>query len=228
MSFTADASAEGAAPAVPFDHYPIPGTEVFPEGVVYDPRTRQLLTASFGKGALYRTTLEWQDFKEISPPGANGCASLMGGRMDHEPGRPWGKFTNGLAPAELGTAGPGATSPTLIYDVAVLDGDAYFTDSYHPVLFRLPQEAVDSGGDGELEPWLDFAGTVLHYQHGDGLASGLNLNGTVACPDGSNLIVVQTNTGKLFRITVSTKEVVEVVGAATAEATGCTSGTQKP
>ena len=227
---------------VKFDQYNIPGRGIFPEGVVFDPATGQLFTASSGNGAIFRTTLDKQEFEVLSPAGANGCESILGLRMDHKAGRLFasasitgcayvfdaktgaslGRFTNGLAPKQLEAFGPGTTLPTLINDVAVVDDIAYFTDSYHPVLYRLTKETVEAanGGTGKLEPWLPFDGTVLKYskgssEHGSGYAdfiSGLNLNGIVATPDGEYLLVVQTNSGKIFRITIATKEIIEVTG----------------
>ena len=39
---------------------------------------------------------------------------------------------------------------------------------------------------------------------------GFNLNGIAVTPDNKYLIVVQSNTGKLFRIAIDTKEVAEI------------------
>jgi hypothetical protein len=91
-------------------------------------------------------------------------------------------------------------------DVAIApNGDAFVTDSFRPVLYRVPAaDVVPGAGLGTLDPWLDFAGTPLVYE------AGFNLNGIVATPDGSSLLVVQSNTGELFRITTATKEVSQV------------------
>jgi Cu-Zn family superoxide dismutase len=91
-------------------------------------------------------------------------------------------------------------------DVAIApNGDAFVTDSLRPVLYRVPAGDVVSGaGTGELDVWLDFAGTPLVYE------PGFNLNGIVATHDGAYLVVVQTNTGELFRISLATKEVVQI------------------
>jgi Cu-Zn family superoxide dismutase len=99
-------------------------------------------------------------------------------------------------------------SPTFINDVAVTkDGSASFTDSQSPFLYRV---APDGSGGYTFETWIDFTGTALVYQ------AGFNLNGIEATPDGKYLIVVQSNTGKLFRISLATKEVVEIdLGGAT-------------
>ena len=77
----------------------------------------------------------------------------------------------------------------------------------NPMLFKV---AADANGQYTLESWLDFTGTALTYQ------TGFNLNGIAASADGKYLIVVQSNTGKLFRIEVATKAVTEInLGGAT-------------
>lgn len=89
--------------------------------------------------------------------------------------------------------------------VIAKNGDVFVTDSFRPVLYRIPAAAVvSSATPGALEAWLDFTSTPLVYQ------SGFNLNGIVATQDGKYLVVVQSNTGKLFRIEVATKKVVPI------------------
>ena len=90
---------------------------------------------------------------------------------------------------------------TFLNDVALTPDAAFVTDSQRPVLFRIGRTA---SGLGTLESWLDFTGTPLKYQ------TGFNLNGIASTPDGKYLIVVQSNTGKLFRITVADKSVTEI------------------
>jgi Cu-Zn family superoxide dismutase len=89
-------------------------------------------------------------------------------------------------------------SASLINDVAVVGGAAYFTDTRVPMLWRLSAKGTFIG---DLEPWLSFADTPIVY---DG---GLNLNGIAATPDGRTLIVVQMDKGLLFQIDVETKAV---------------------
>ena len=91
---------------------------------------------------------------------------------------------------------------TFVNDVTVTpDGSAYFTDSMSPALYRVFPTA--DGGYG-FETFLDFEGTPVQYQE------GFNLNGIAATPDGRYLISVQSNTGQLFRIDLSTREVTQI------------------
>ena len=170
--------------ARPLDGYVIPGMRVFPEGLAYDPATGALFTTSMEQGAAFRTTLDRREFEVMSPAGANGCTAALGvhldvGRrclfvsagvtgmayvLDADTGALLGRYTDGLAPEKRGTMGPNATSPTLINDVAVVGGDACFTNSYRPIPFKLPGTRVDAtarGGEGQLEPWLLLEGTML-------------------------------------------------------------------
>ena len=70
-----------------------------------------------------------------------------------------------------------------------------------PLLYRI---APDDQGVFRYEVWRDLAGTPIQF------AEGFNLNGIVVTPDGKHVIVVQSNTGKLFRIATDTKEVSEI------------------
>ncbi|NMO52948.1 superoxide dismutase [Actinoplanes sp. TBRC 11911] len=84
------------------------------------------------------------------------------------------------------------TGTAFINDVVLTGGAAWFTDSANQVLFKLP-----FGKRGELP-----AAAVRVPLTGDfRMAEGNNANGISATPDGRALIVVQSNTGKLFRTT---------------------------
>jgi sugar lactone lactonase YvrE len=80
--------------------------------------------------------------------------------------------------------------PSFINDVVLTGGAAWYTDSTNPVLFKLPL-----GRDGSLPAQatrVPLTGDIVY-------AAGNNANGITATPDGRGLIIVQTNTGKLFR-----------------------------
>jgi hypothetical protein len=81
-----------------------------------------------------------------------------------------------------------------INDVVLTRTAAWFTDSANPVLFKLPLGA-DGALPEEAVP-VPFTGSIK-YQ------TGTNANGIVAAPDGRHLLVVQSNTGRLFRVSFS-------------------------
>jgi sugar lactone lactonase YvrE len=77
-----------------------------------------------------------------------------------------------------------ATAPTFINDVVIARGSAWFTDSMKPVLYRVPLDL----GPAQIVP---LTGDLVFQ-------AGFNVNGIDATPDGKTLVLVQTNTGKLF------------------------------
>ncbi|MEU4476251.1 superoxide dismutase [Micromonospora sp. NPDC023888] len=101
-----------------------------------------------------------------------------------------------------------ATTPTFVNDVVLTPDAAYFTDSHRPVLYRLPL-----GRGGALPPADGFTTIALTgaYQQ---VGTGVNVNGIATTPDGSALIVVQSNTGTLYRVDPATgaTTVVDVPG----------------
>jgi hypothetical protein len=86
------------------------------------------------------------------------------------------------------------TIPSFINDVILTGGAAWYTDSTNPVLFQLPL-----GRRGRLPAAavrVPLSGEIAY-------TTGNNANGIAATPDGRALIIVQSNTGKLFRTTYS-------------------------
>jgi sugar lactone lactonase YvrE len=77
-----------------------------------------------------------------------------------------------------------ATGTTFINDVALVAGSAWFTDSNNPVLYRLRHGTVTN---------VPITGDFVYGE-------GLNANGIAPTPDGKALLVVASNTGKLFRV----------------------------
>jgi sugar lactone lactonase YvrE len=82
------------------------------------------------------------------------------------------------------------TVPSFINDVILTGGAAWYTDSRNPTLFKLPL-----GKHGKLPSTataVPLSGAIVYQD-------GTNANGISATPDGRALIIVQSNTGKLFR-----------------------------
>jgi sugar lactone lactonase YvrE len=85
------------------------------------------------------------------------------------------------------------TIPSFINDVILTRDAAWFTDSANPTLFKLPL-----GRHGKLPraaKAVPLSGDIAYAQPGP------NANGIARTPDGRNLIIVQSNTGKLFHTT---------------------------
>jgi sugar lactone lactonase YvrE len=205
--------------------YPLPPDVTYPEGIAYDAGQGAIYTGSAATGAVVRMTLASKETTVVSPAGAllpaEPFPALLGMKIDAA-GRLWvaGGRTGRMAVIDsrsgklLKKFETAAPASSLINDVALAGGSAYFTDSLTPTLWR-----VNAKGDqiGELEPWLEFAGSPLQYT-----TPGANLNGITATPDGRHLIVVQMNKGLLFRITVQDKRLdpIDVGGAALTAADG--------
>ncbi len=110
-----------------------------------------------------------------------------------------------LAATFDGAAGPTRTyasapaQATFFNDLVVApDGTVFVTDSNRPALYH-----VAPGAD-EATVFVEFAGTPFAY------LEGFNANGIAITPDGGTLIVVQANTGLLFRIDVATRAVTAI------------------
>jgi Cu-Zn family superoxide dismutase len=190
------------------DSYVLPGDMVFPEGVAYQPETGDYYVSSTTDGTIFRGYDRDKTASVFLPGGTDGRTSATGMKVDKQ-GR---LFVSGAATGQmfvydtvsgaLLASFNNGKSPTFVNDVALTDSNgAFFTDSNNPVLYRV---FMDSAGQWQVENWLDFTGTPLVYQQ------GFNVNGIAASQDGRYLVVVQSNTGKLYRITVATKAVMEI------------------
>lgn len=81
--------------------------------------------------------------------------------------------------------------PAFINDVVVTRTAAWFTDSINRFLYR-----VDIAPDGTLAAnatAVPLTGDIVYQP-------GFNVNGIEATPNGKKLIIVQSNTGKLFKV----------------------------
>lgn len=186
------------------------GDVVYPEGIAYHAGNGDFFAGSTTGGAVYRGTVRGgnRQIELFLPAGSDGRTDVRGMKVnpqgqlflaggqtgtmwmyDAVTGRFLSMFRNGI-------------ENSFINDVAIApDGAAYFTDSNVPLIYRI---RADAQGVYQLEFWRDLRDTVIQY------APGFNLNGIVATPDGKYLIVVQSNTGKLFRIATDTRDVSEI------------------
>ncbi|MGY4681707.1 superoxide dismutase [Micromonospora aurantiaca (nom. illeg.)] len=193
-----------AAPAPATAHDRRPSVIALPDGFQPEGVAAAGRYAWFGSratGEIYRADLITGAGRQVSP--ATGTPSL-GLKVD-----PRGRlFVAG------GTAGDArvidtrtgavlasyrfADTPTFVNDVALTRDAAWFTDSNRPVLYRLPL-----GRGGTLPPAGGFTTLPLtgDFQQ---TGTGINLNGIAPTPDGRALIVVQSNTGTLFRVDPAT------------------------
>ena len=187
-----------------------PQEAVYPEGVAYHAGNGDFFVSSTANGAVYRGNA-WGDDRTLQvflPGGADGRTAAVGMKVnpqgqlfiaggatgmmwmyDAVTGRLLSSFSNGY-------------QSTFINDVAIApSGAAYFTDSLNPVIYRI---APDANGVFQFSFWRDLRGSALEY------TPGFNVNGIAVSGDGQYLIVVQSNTGKLFRIATADGAVSEI------------------
>jgi Cu-Zn family superoxide dismutase len=170
---------------------------VFPEGV--DTFGRFFYVTSTTDGSVFRGVIGSRTSARVFLPGRqDGRTIAVGieatrdllivaggdtGRVfvyDRSSGRFLGSHFNGL------------TSGTFINDIAVApNGDVYATDSAQAdVVYRIPARQVRSSSN--LNVFASFSGLDP--------AGAFNANGIVVTPGGRYLIVVQSDTGRLYRV----------------------------
>ncbi len=166
-----------------------------PEGIAVDRRSRAFFVSITADGAIYRGTL---GSDTVAPfiPGAAGAAAVG---IEVRRGLLYvaGGATGAITVYDLATKQPVATFQTgtggFLNDLVVTRrGDVYVTDSLRPILWHVTADQVRGGGGTPQA--IDVSGV--------GYTTGFNLNGIVA-KGSSRLVVVQSNTGKLFRISLA-------------------------
>lgn len=199
-------------PGLP-DRYLLPHDARFPEGIAIQATTGDLFVSSVADGTIYRGNVDRPDLQPFLVGGGDGRTTAAGlavdadGRLFVAGGATGSVFVYEASSGALLTKLAAAANvtdaaPTFVNDLALLpSGEAYLTDSFRPVLYRV---APDDRGELAVEPWLDLAAAGVVY--GD----GFNLNGIVASGDGRFLIAVQSNTGMLFRIDIADKAIEEI------------------
>lgn len=189
--------------------FDLPDTVVFPEGIAVDKSSGRLYVGNTVDGAVHRSVSDDPgDGFEVFIPADDERDQLVGMKV-----RDGLLFAAGRRNAtlhvhdvETGDEVATLTTPdaerTLLNDISFDADHAYVTDSFRPVVFRVPLDQLDSAS--ELEPWLDLTTTPLAYD------DGFNLNGITASDDGTVLLTVQSNTGTLWRIDIATQQVTEI------------------
>jgi sugar lactone lactonase YvrE len=98
----------------------------------------------------------------------------------------------------------GTPPGSIINDVIVAGGAAWFTDSVQPHLYRVP---ITGGGSVGAFETLTVTGPAAD------LTGGFNMNGIAASPDGSTLIVAHSANGTLYTVDPTTGASASIAGA---------------
>jgi sugar lactone lactonase YvrE len=188
-----------AAPSVaqPFpDVIPLP-TGFQPEGIAIG-KGMSFFVGSIPTGAVFRGNLR-TGTGDVVVPGQTGRAAI-GLEVDRrnrvfvaggDTGAAWvydGRTGDELAAFQLAAG----SDPTFINDVVVTKDAAWFTDSFRAVLYRVPVRQATLGDPSSVEQ-LSLSGDFV-------LQPDFNANGIEVTPDGSRLVIVQSNTGMLFTV----------------------------
>lgn len=202
---------------VPADRtaYELPGEGTFPEGVAHAADLGAFFVTGAGSGAIYRVDVATGEVATVLEPGTRPPFTTIGATVDGTTLWVAGGASGQLLRFDGADGGPFA-GPTRAYgspdadatffnDVRVApDGTVFVTDSNRPALFHL------APGADEVVPFVAFEGTPFAY------VEGFNANGLAIAADGATILVVQANTGLLFRIDVATRAVTAVdLGGAT-------------
>ncbi len=171
-----------------------PSTHGNPEGVAAKPGGGVFFVGATGDGTIYRGTIDSPKASEFIPGAAGKSAVGMkiAGDKLYVAGGATGKISVYNLSTKLLVASFATGAGGFLNDLVVTrKGDVFVTDSYRPMLWHVTGAQVRVG-----------TGTPQGIPMGPEIAfqTGFNLNGIVARDGGRQLVVVQTNTGKLFRI----------------------------
>ena len=166
-----------------------------PEGIAIAGNT--FYVGSIPTGAIYRGNLR-TGTGAVLVPGGTGKAAIG---VDVDRGRlfvaggPTGKafVYSARTGRELATYQL-TTAATFVNDVVVTRSAAWFTDSVNQVLYRVALGRGGRLGDQSAVQTIPLTGDLVY-------TTGFNANGIDATRNGKLLVVVQSNTGKLFRVT---------------------------
>ena len=189
----------------PVVRYSLPGDSVFPEGIA-DGGGTVFFVGSMGDGTIYRGDTATGEVEPFLPANGDGRVTITGldldgyGRLiacDYDGGR---LFVYDLATRELVARRALPAEEAWPNDVVVAGDSAYVTDTRHPRVWRLP---VGRGAVGDAELAIDLAPF--------GAAEPAYLNGIVAHPDATTLLVAsQGEGGTLWRVGLADHQAVPV------------------
>lgn len=171
------------------------GPGVLPEGIEVTPAGRIYVTSS-GTGDVYAGSVGSADMQVFATGASASRSSALGIHTDAR-GR---VFV--ASPSAIDVYSPDATllarrslpdgTDAYLNDLAITSEAVYVTDSAGATVWRMALQGEDIG---QLDPWLDANSTMPSFEPG-----WFYLNGIVASPDGSRLLVSAQGLGALIRV----------------------------
>jgi sugar lactone lactonase YvrE len=168
-----------------------------PEGIAT--AGEQFYVGSIPTGAVYRGSLRTGQGSVLVQPQAGRAAIGMKvdrGRLFVAGGNTGMAFVYDARTGANVTSYQLSTGGSFVNDVVVTKKAAWFTDSFKPVLYRVPLGPNGRPGAVSAVRTVQLTGD---YAHG----SGFNVNGIDATPNGKSLVIVQSGTGKLFMVSAN-------------------------
>jgi len=205
----AAATTVGAVAAGPFPHTIVLPGATSAEGIASGSGSTFYAGDAFG-GDIFRGDLRTGAVERFidAPAGRNA----LGIRVDEEHGLLFvaGGFTGQGYVYNLWTGAPiasyqfGTPPGSIINDVIIARGAAWFTDSVVPHLYRVPITGVGNVGAFST---LTVTGPAAH------ISGAFNLNGIAASPDGSTLIVAHSGDATIYTVDPTTGASGAISGA---------------
>ena len=166
-------------------YWGLPGPAVFPEGVAIQAATDAFFVGSTTDGTIFSGDVNsTNDTTVFLPGGGDGRTDVRGMKANEtrlyvSAGALGQVFVYDTASKALLAKFATELTPSFVNDVTIApNGDAYFTDSQSPAIYRLSADLTT------FERFTDFVGTPVVY------GTGFNLNGIASTPDGAYLIFV--------------------------------------
>jgi sugar lactone lactonase YvrE len=170
-----------------------------PEGIVAG-RGTTLYAGSLANGAIYQADARTgQGAILVTPPAGRVAVGLAFDERTgylYVAGGPTGSayVYDGATGATVGVFALAPTTTTFVNDVIVTRNAAYFTDSFRPVLYRLPlSRSGQLPGPGVVEE-LSLGGEFVF------VPGNFNSNGIEAAPNGEALFVINSAASSLYRV----------------------------
>jgi sugar lactone lactonase YvrE len=201
-------SQAAAGPAKPFPaSIPLPNG-FQPEGIASGQGTN-FYVGSLANGAIFHGNLRTGE-GEVLVPGQAGLVSV-GLWVDQRTnylyvsGGPTGLARvydagSGTEVASFPLTAPG----TFINDVVVTSTAAYFTDSFRPLMYRVPLTEEGFLPDPPVVEEVPLGGDF------DFIPGGFNANGIDATPDGAWLMIVNSTVGDVYRVSPATGDAIRI------------------
>ena len=165
-----------------------------PEGIAT--AGERFYVGSIPTGAVYRGSLRTGDGSVLVQPQAGRAAiglKVDRGRLFVAGGNTGNAYVYNARTGALVRTYALATDGSFINDVVVTRQAAWFTDSFKPVLYRVPLGAGGRPGAATAFSTVSLTGDYVH-------GAGFNVNGIDATPNGRTLVIVQSGTGRLFAV----------------------------